>query len=136
MIHLQSEALSAKRMQEHLHVHGNGAIVTFDGIVRSPSQGKEVLHLEFEAYEPMAISEMEKIRAHCKREFEITELIMHHRMGKVGVGESAVVVLVVAPHRNAAFSACAQAMDLLKERVPIWKKEVFADGEVWVSAHP
>lgn len=136
VVQLQTEALRTDLIHQASETPGIGSIVTFEGIVRSPSQGKQVLHLEFEAYAPMAIAEMEKIRSLCLKEFEISEVYIHHRLGTVGVGEAAVVVVVLSAHRNSGFKACAHAMDLLKQSVPIWKKEVFADGEVWVSAHP
>ncbi|HKK87574.1 MAG TPA: molybdenum cofactor biosynthesis protein MoaE [Saprospiraceae bacterium] len=113
-----------------------GAEVLFIGTVRDQTRGKAVNKLFFEAYEPMAIKEMEKIGALCLRKYEISKMSFHHRLGELQIGEVPVILAVSAPHRVEAFKACAEAMDLLKQNVPIWKKEYFEDGEVWVAAHP
>lgn len=113
-----------------------GGVVQFIGSVRDQTQGKEVLYLEFEAYEPMAIKEMEKIAQQAKAQFGVHRLSIHHRLGRVALGEVAVCIAAAAPHRKAAFAACAFAIDTLKETVPIWKKEFFTDGAVWVSSTP
>lgn len=113
-----------------------GGIVTFVGTARKFTQGKEVLRLEFEAYEPMAIKEMTKIAERIFEKFPAKRVAIHHRVGVVGLKEIAVVIAVSCPHRKAAFEACEFAIDTLKETVPIWKKEVFENGEVWVAAHP
>lgn len=113
-----------------------GGLNVFIGNVRNNTKGKTVLHLEFESYHQMAVKEMQKIIDKAKNEFKITKMAMVHRIGKVEIGEAAVVIAVAAPHRDAAFKACRFAIDTLKETVPIWKKEIFEDGEVWVSAHP
>lgn len=113
-----------------------GGIVTFTGTVRKFTKGKEVLHLEFEAYKPMAIKEMTKIAEQILQDFPAEKVAIHHRVGVVGLKEIAVVIAVACPHRKAAFAACQYAIDTLKETVPIWKKEIFEDGEIWVAAHP
>lgn len=113
-----------------------GGIVTFIGTARKFTQNKEVLRLEFEAYEPMAIKEMTKIAEQILQDFPAEKVAIHHRVGTVGLKEIAVIIAVACPHRKAAFAACEYAIDTLKETVPIWKKEIFEDGEVWVAAHP
>lgn len=113
-----------------------GGIVTFIGTARKFTKGKEVLRLEFEAYEPMAIKEMTKIANQIIERFPAKKVAVHHRVGVVGLKEIAVVIAVACPHRKAAFEACEFAIDTLKQTVPIWKKEVFEDGEIWVAAHP
>lgn len=113
-----------------------GGINVFVGTVRNQTRGKRVLYLDFEAYEPMAISEMRKIAEHAKTRFQIDRIAIHHRTGRLEIGEVPVVIVVGAPHRHAAFEACQFIIDTLKETVPIWKKEYFEDGEVWVAAHP
>lgn len=113
-----------------------GGVVQFVGSVRHQTQGKQVRYLEFESYEPMAIKEMKKIAEEAKARFGIHRLSIHHRLGRVELGEAAVCIAAAAPHRKAAFEACAFAIDTLKETVPIWKKEFFVDGAVWVSATP
>ncbi len=113
-----------------------GGIVTFIGTSRKFTQGKTVLRLEFEAYESMAIKEMTKIAERILEKFPAEKVAIYHRVGTVGLKEIAVVIAVACPHRKAAFEACEFAIDTLKQTVPIWKKEVFEDGEVWVAAHP
>lgn len=114
----------------------SGGIDVFIGTVRNATKGKTVLRLEFEAYEPMAIREMEKITALAKEKWPVHAIAIHHRSGNLAIGDIAVIIAVSAAHRDAAFQACRFAIDTLKETVPIWKKEVFEDGEVWVAAHP
>lgn len=113
-----------------------GGTVVFIGTVRDQTKGKKVIRLEFEAYEPMAIKEMEKIAVACTTLFKVQKVCIHHRTGLLNIGEIPVVIAVSAAHRQAAFEACQYAIDTLKQDVPIWKKEVFEDGEVWVAAHP
>jgi len=113
-----------------------GGIDVFIGTVRNVTKGKAVVRLEFEAYESMAMKEMEKIAAEMKTKWPVHKIVMHHRVGVLQVGEVPVIIAVSAAHRDAAFDACRYAIDALKQRVPIWKKEVFEDGEVWVAAHP
>jgi molybdopterin synthase catalytic subunit len=110
-----------------------GATVTLDGYVRQFSRGRETLYLIYEAYEPMAITEMEKLAEQAKRDFEISHVGILHRLGQLEIGETSVVITVAAPHRRAAFAACEWIIKELKRTVPIWKKEVYADGEVWVE---
>ena len=110
-----------------------GSTVTLDGYVRKFTKGRETLHLIYEAYEPMAIKEMEKLIDRAKSDFEISTVGIVHRLGKLEIGESSVVISVAAPHRKAAFAACEWLIRELKRTVPIWKKEVYADGEVWIE---
>jgi molybdopterin synthase catalytic subunit len=113
-----------------------GGIDVFIGTVRSETKGKKVVRLEFEAYEPMALKEMKKIAEQAMQKWPVQHIVMHHRVGVLNIGEVPVVIAVAAAHRDAAFDACRYAIDTLKQTVPIWKKEVFEDGEVWVAAHP
>jgi molybdopterin synthase catalytic subunit len=110
-----------------------GAIDIFIGTTRNHSRGREVLSLEYEAYEPMALKLMEAIGAEARRRWEIDRLAIVHRVGRVEVGEGSVVIAVSAAHRSEAFEACRYVIDALKRDIPIWKKEVFSDGEVWVG---
>ena len=116
-----------------------GATVTLDGYARRFTKEKangevrETQHLVYEAYEPMAIKEMQKLIDAAKREFEISHVGIVHRVGKLEIGETSVVISVAAPHRKAAFAACEWIIRELKRTVPIWKKEVYADGEVWIE---
>lgn len=136
LIHITSEKLDPQACLETISYPECGGIVSFVGTVRNQTKGKPVLKLEFEAYEKMALKEMHKIADQAKIKFQVEEVLIHHRTGLLKVGEEAVVIVVAAPHRKAAFQACEYCIDTLKETVPIWKKEFFEDGEVWVSAHP
>ena len=110
-----------------------GATVTLDGYAREWTKGRQTLYLIYEAYAPMALSEMKKLGAAAHEQFEIAHIGIVHRTGRLEIGETSVVIAVSAPHRRAAFAACEWAIRELKRTVPIWKKEVFADGEVWVE---
>ncbi len=116
-----------------------GAICTFVGTTRENNVGRKVLRLEYEAYEAMALSEIRKLADEAGRRWEITRIAVTHRIGVVEIGETSVAIAVSAPHRAEAFEACRFAIDRLKEIVPIWKKEYFEGGEVWVgcqTSHP
>jgi MoaE-MoaD fusion protein len=110
-----------------------GAIVTLDGFVRQFTKGRETEYLVYEAYEPMALKEMEKLIDRARAEFEIENVGIVHRLGRLEIGETSVVISVAAPHRRAAFEACEWLIKELKRTVPIWKKEVYADGETWIE---
>jgi MoaE-MoaD fusion protein len=110
-----------------------GAIVTLDGFVRQFTKGRETEYLVYEAYEPMALKEMEKLIARAHAEFEIENVGLVHRLGRLEIGETSVVIAVAAPHRRAAFEGCEWLIKELKRTVPIWKKEVYADGETWIE---
>ena len=111
----------------------SGATVTLDGYVRQFTRGRETLYLVYEAYEAMALKEMEKLTVLARDGFEISHVGIVHRLGKLEIGETSVVISVSAPHRRAAFGACEWLIKELKRTVPIWKKEVYADGEEWVE---
>lgn len=113
-----------------------GGIVSFVGSVRNHSQGKKVLKLEFECYEKMARSEMKKIAQRAVENFHVENILIHHRVGTLEIGDIAVVIVTASAHRKNAFEACQFAIDELKKTVPIWKKEFFENGSHWVSAHP
>jgi len=110
-----------------------GATVTLDGYVRQFTKGRETLYLVYEAYEPMALNEMEKLSRRAHEQFEIAHVGIAHRLGKLEIGETSVVIAASAPHRRAAFEACEWLIKELKRTVPIWKKEVYADGEMWIE---
>ncbi|WP_334056817.1 molybdenum cofactor biosynthesis protein MoaE [Polaribacter sp. P097] len=113
-----------------------GGITAFIGTVRNDTEGKEVKQLDFSTYKPMAVKEMQKIADAALAKFEIHKIAIHHAEGMLQIGEIPVIITASAKHRKAAFLACEFAIDTLKETVPIWKKEYFSDGEVWVNAHP
>ncbi|CAN5130273.1 molybdopterin synthase catalytic subunit MoaE [soil metagenome] len=110
-----------------------GATVTLDGYVRQFTKGRETLYLVYEAYKPMALKEMEKLIKQAHEKFEIENIGIVHRLGKLEIGETSIVIAVASPHRRAAFEACEWLIKELKRTVPIWKKEVYADGETWVE---
>lgn len=110
-----------------------GAIVTLDGFVRQFTKGRETLYLEYEAYQPMALKELEKLTARAREKFDVAHIGIVHRVGKLEIGETSVVISVAAPHRQAAFAACEWLIVELKRTVPIWKKEVYRGGETWIE---
>jgi molybdopterin synthase catalytic subunit len=110
-----------------------GAVATFVGTVRRRSRGRDVLHLEYEAYEEMAEQMLRALAEELKTRHELSEVAIHHRVGRVEIGEPSVVIAVSAPHRAAALEACREAIDTLKETIPLWKKEVYEGGAEWIG---
>ena len=135
-IQLLDQPLSVSKCMDLVANERAGGINLFVGTVRNQTKGKKVVCLDFEAYAPMAISEMRKIAEKAQDRWPIERMAIHHRVGSLQVGEIAVIIAAATPHRKAAFEACQFAIDTLKQTVPIWKKEIFEDGEVWVAAHP
>jgi molybdopterin synthase catalytic subunit len=135
-IQISPTALNIQSAIDWIMSPESGGIDIFIGTVRNATKGKPVIRLEFEAYEPMAVVEMKKILKQAAEKWPIQKALIHHRVGTLEVGEAPVVIAVSAAHRAAAFEACRFIIDTLKETVPIWKKEIFEDGEVWVAAHP
>ena len=127
---LQPQALAGKIRNET-----HGAVVTFEGIVRGLSEGRKVLYLEYDAYPEMAEGKLREIGDEIRSRWGVEEVAIHHRVGRVEVGETSLVVVVASPHRKEAFAACQYAVDRIKEIVPIWKKEVWEGGEEWVAPH-
>jgi len=109
----------------------DGALCLFVGVVRNENGGRRVLHLEYEAYEEMALPLMEELAAEAARRWPVSEVRLVHRLGRMEIGEASVAVAVAAPHRKEAFAACRHVIDTLKATVPIWKKEFYEDGAVW-----
>jgi molybdopterin synthase catalytic subunit len=110
-----------------------GAIATFSGTVRSESRGRSVVHLDYEAYAEMAEEVIAGLAAELEQRYELCAIAIHHRTGRVEIGEPSVVIAVSAPHRHDALAACKEAIDTLKETVPLWKKEVYEGGEEWIG---
>ncbi len=135
-IQLTDQPLQPQQCTDFVLKAGAGAINVFIGTVRDHTQGRRVVRLEYEAYEPMAIAEMRKMAEATMQRFPVQCIAIHHRVGTLHIGDVAVVIAVSTPHRAEAFEACRYAIDTLKQTVPIWKKEIFEDGEVWVAAHP
>ncbi|MGH3001853.1 MAG: molybdenum cofactor biosynthesis protein [Gaiellaceae bacterium] len=130
---LSDEPLSLDRVVDEVRDEEAGAIATFTGTTRVHSRGREVTHLDYEAYEGMAERVMEEIAASLESRYELCAVAIHHRVGRVGIGDTSVVIAVSAPHRADALAACRDAIDELKERVPLWKKEVYSGGEEWIG---
>jgi molybdopterin synthase catalytic subunit len=130
---LSEEPLSLDRVVDEVRDEQAGAIATFTGTTRIQSRGRTVTHLDYEAYEGMAERVMAKIAEALQARYELSAVAIHHRIGRVGIGETSVVIAVSAPHRQDALAACRDAIDQLKEQVPLWKKEVYAGGEEWIG---
>ena len=127
------DPIDTQRISRELLRDEDGAVTVFEGVVRNNSKGKATQYLVYEAYEGMALSKMEQIGAFIRDMWEIGGVGIIHRLGRIEIGEASVVIIVTSPHRRAAFDACHYAIDRLKKEVPIWKKEHFEDGEVWVE---
>jgi molybdopterin synthase catalytic subunit len=134
MYRLTAEAIDLNEVVAAVRSPGAGAIAAFLGVTRQHNEGRVVTLLEYEAYPDMAEREMERIAAEAASRWPTCRLAMVHRTGPVPVGETSVCIAVSAPHRPEAFAACRFAIDRLKESVPIWKKEHFVGGEVWIGA--
>ncbi len=130
---ITSEPLKVGAIARRVVPANCGAIVTLDGFVRQWTKERETEYLVYEAYEPMALKEMEKLIERAHERFEIENVGIVHRLGRLEIGETSVVIAVAAPHRRAAFEACEWLIKELKRTVPIWKKEVYRDGEVWIE---
>jgi molybdopterin synthase catalytic subunit len=130
---LSEEPLSIERAAAEVASDDAGAIATFVGTTRARSRGRDVVRLEYEAYEGMAETEMERIARELCDRHEVLDMAIHHRVGPVEIGETSVVIAVAAPHRAAAFDACREAIDTLKRTVPLWKKELYVGGEEWIG---
>ena len=130
---LSAEPLDLDAAVREVETEDAGAVATFVGTVRRRSRGRVVLHLDYEAYEEMAEEVMATIAGELERRYELCKVAIHHRVGRVGVAEPSVVIAVSAPHRADALAACREAIDTLKETVPLWKKEVYEGGEEWIG---
>ena len=130
---LTDAPLSLEAVVDEVRSDQAGAIATFLGTTRIESRGRTVLHLDYDAYEEMAQDVMTEIADELKKRYDVCEIAIHHRTGRVEIGEASVVIAVSAPHRQDALAACKDAIDTLKERVPLWKKEVYEGGEEWIG---
>ena len=140
MILVTRESLDPEAITATVRKEANGGVVTFLGTTRNDNDGRRVLYLEYEAYEGMAEKMLGHIAEEISQRWGITDVSIAHRFGRLEIGEISLVVAVASPHRQEAFQACLYTVDRIKQNVPIWKKEVFEDGEVWVGiegqAHP
>ena len=133
MFSLVREAIDVTSLRNSLVCEKDGAVVTFEGVVRNHSRSRKVRFLEYSAYEAMALKELERVGAGTKERFAIRDISIVHRLGCLLPGECSVAIVVVSAHRAAAFEACRFAIDAIKQAVPIWKKEYYEDGEAWVE---
>jgi molybdopterin converting factor subunit 1 len=131
---VQSEPLDPRETERLVANPGAGAIVTFCGVVRDNARGRAVTHLEYEAYAPAAEQMLAQIGEEIRERWELDQVAIVHRVGSLPVGETSVIISVASAHRDAAFEACRYAIERIKEIVPIWKKEYYADGAVWVGS--
>ena len=134
MIELTEKTLDPDGITAKVRRDTNGAVVTFLGTTRDNFEGKTVVTLEYEAFDEMAEKKLEEVRQELMAEFGLEQIAISHRIGIVGIGEISLVVAVGSPHRKEAFIACHKAVDRIKEVVPIWKKEYFQGGEVWIES--
>jgi molybdopterin converting factor subunit 1 len=114
----------------------HGATVVFEGVVRNQTRGRKTLYLDYEAYEDMALRQLESLREQALKQFQVRDAVLVHRLGRLMIGETSVLIVVASAHRAAAFDACRWLIDTLKRTVPIWKKEYFEDGAVWADGEP
>jgi len=127
------DVIDPRALEERVLAGCDGAIVTFQGVVRNNTKGRATLRLEYECYEAMAVRKMAEIGREIAAQFAISRIAMVHRLGVLEIGEASVMVVVAAPHRRPSFDAALEGINRLKKLVPVWKKEFFADGEVWVE---
>ena len=130
------ERVSTRQIIDEIKHPSDGAIAVFEGIVRNQSRGRRTLYLDYEAYEEMALKQMEALAQQALKDFEIRDAKLIHRLGRLEIGETSVLIVVASEHRAAAFDACRWLIDTLKRTVPIWKKEYFEDGAVWAAGEP
>jgi molybdopterin synthase catalytic subunit len=135
-VKLVRERIDAELVVQSLKRPKDGAIVVFDGIVRNNTRGRPTFYLDYEAYETMALKQMESLASEAQTRFNVRGVSIVHRLGRLEIGETSVLIVVAAAHRGSAFDACRWIIDTLKKTVPIWKKEYFEDGVVWADGEP
>jgi molybdopterin converting factor subunit 1 len=130
------ERIDTQSLLESMKQPEDGAAVVFEGVVRNHTRGRRTLYLDYEAYEEMALKQMEELVQQALAQFKIRDAAIVHRLGRLEIGETSVLIVVAAAHRAAAFEACRWLIDTLKRTVPIWKREYFEDGAVWADGEP
>ncbi len=135
-VELTDAVIDAGAIVGAMKAGADGAVCVFDGIVRDNSRGRKTLHLDYEAYREMALEQMRGLAAEAVTKFGVREVALVHRLGRLVVGETSVLIVVASAHRGAAFDACRWLIDTLKKTVPIWKKEQFVDGALWADGEP
>lgn len=130
---ITDQVIDTRALLDAMRVETSGAIGTFHGIVRKPSRGREVLYLEYAAYDSMALKVMRQIGEEIYDRFDVDKVLIVHRTGRVNVGETSILIAIAAPHRQAALKGCSYAIERIKEILPVWKKEVWDEGEEWIE---
>ena len=136
MIEIVDAPIAADAIVAGTKAGGDGAVCVFDGIVRDNTRGRKTLYLDYEAYREMALAQMQRLAAEAVGTFGVRDVTLIHRLGRLMIGETSVLIVVASAHRAAAFDACRWLIDTLKKTVPIWKKETFEDGAVWADGDP
>jgi molybdopterin synthase catalytic subunit/molybdopterin converting factor small subunit len=136
VVYLTPHRIDAETIVSSLKQGADGAVIVFDGIVRNNTRGRKTLYLDYEAYEEMALKQMHELAEKAVAGFSVRQVALVHRLGRLEVGETSVLIAVASAHRAAAFDACRWLIDTLKKTVPIWKKEHFEDGAVWADGEP
>ncbi len=135
-VEITKTVIDSARVLNDLKTGPDGAVCSFDGIVRNNTRGRKTLFLDYEAYEEMALEQMQSLARQVLTKFGVRDVALVHRLGRLQIGETSVLVVVASAHRGAAFDACRWLIDTLKKQVPIWKKEQFVDGAVWADGEP
>ena len=135
-VEIVDQAIDADAIVREIKAGSDGAVCVFDGIVRDNTRGRKTLHLDYEAYREMALEQMRKLADEAVAKFGVRDVAIVHRLGRLDVGETSVLIAVASAHRAAAFEACRWLIDTLKKTVPIWKRETFVDGAVWADGEP
>jgi molybdopterin synthase catalytic subunit len=136
LIEIVDVPIAAEAIVAGMKAGSDGAVCVFDGIVRDNTRGRRTLHLDYEAYREMALEQMRRLATEAVVKFGVRDVALVHRLGRLTVGETSVLIVVASAHRAAAFDACRWLIDTLKKTVPIWKKETFVDGAVWADGEP
>ena len=136
LIEIVDKPIEAEAIVAGMKAGGDGALCVFDGIVRDNTRGRKTLYLDYEAYREMALEQMRKLAAEAVTKFGVRDVAILHRLGRLMIGETSVLIVVASAHRGAAFDACRWVIDTLKKTVPIWKKETFVDGAIWADGEP
>ncbi len=136
LFEVTSQPLDPERLRQHVRKDESGAVILFFGDVRNNSQGRQVLHLEYDAYPKMAEGMMRKLADEVMERWPLTDIAIQHRTDRLEIGETSLLIAVASPHRKEAFEACHHLVNRFKQIVPIWKKEVWEGGEVWIEGEP
>jgi molybdopterin synthase catalytic subunit len=135
-VEITDAVIPAAEIVAEIKAGSDGAVCVFDGIVRDNTRGRKTLHLDYEAYREMALEQMHGLAGEAVTKFGVRDVALVHRLGRLGVGETSVLIVVASAHRGAAFDACRWLIDTLKKTVPIWKREQFVDGAIWADGEP